>query len=80
MAPDGTATTHRLPTLAGEDAFRAWLRDRCAATSLNQVAAGAGISHSYLSNVLAGRKPLTPVFVAKFGYARREHVTFEPVE
>jgi hypothetical protein len=68
-----------LPILAGTDAFRAWLRGQCNASSVNAVAAGAGIKPAYLSNVLNGRSSIGPSFAARFGYRHRQEVVFEPI-
>ena len=74
--PSGPAAP--LPVLRGSSAFRAWLRERCNASSVKQVAAGAGCNPAYLSNVLNGRSSIGPAFAARFGYSLRKVSLFVP--
>ena len=69
-----------LPTITGRDAFRAHLRERCNASSVQAVAAEAGISAVYLSNILAGRSSIGDSLAARFGYGRRVIEEFYPLE
>ena len=69
---------HDLPVLEGPDAFRAWLRGRCNASSVKEVAAAAGIQPNYLSNILAGRVSLGTETIARWGYEREVRVIFKP--
>jgi|GEM_PF-5713888 len=69
-----------LEPIHGELAFRAYLRELCDKSSVNQVAAEAGISPSALSNLMAGRMSLGAKTVARFGYGRAKTITFMPLK
>jgi hypothetical protein len=66
--------------LTSEKQFCAWLRSLCDATSPGEVAAAAGISSSFLSQLLAGRSPVGPQTARRFGYVRKRVVTFTPID
>lgn len=74
---------HKLPIpkeITSEKQFCDWLRSLCDSTSPGDVAEAAGISSSFLSQLLAGRSPVGPQTARRFGYQRKRVITFTPID